>query len=75
MQNKKDYCDVQHFHWLENKKSFFISKQEQVRLDKKAGIARYKKAESKRRILREKLEQRQGFTKKPKPRYENNYSK
>jgi hypothetical protein len=57
------------------RKSFFISKQEQVRLDKKAGIARYKKAESKRRILREKLEQRQGFTKKPKPRYENNYSK
>jgi hypothetical protein len=27
LQNKKDYCDVQHFHWLENKKSFFISNQ------------------------------------------------
>ena len=46
------------------RKSFYVSKSEQAREDKKAGIARYKKAEAKRRALVDKLEQKQAFTKK-----------
>lgn len=49
------------------RKAFYISKSEQAREDKKAGTARYKKAESKRVALLDKLEQKQGFTKTKKP--------
>ena len=49
------------------RKSFYVSKSEKAREDKKAGIARYKKAEAKRRALADKLEQKQAFNKKPRP--------
>jgi hypothetical protein len=50
------------------RKAFYISKSEKAREDKKSGIARYRKAESKRVALLDKLEQKQGFT-KPKKTY------
>lgn len=49
------------------RKNFYVSKQEKLREDKKAGISRYRKAEAKRKALLDKLEQRQGYAKKRKP--------
>lgn len=52
------------------KKKFFTSKSELAREERKAGISRYKKAESKRRSLMDKLEKQQSFgnKKQHKPR-------
>ena len=52
------------FYTETKRKSFYISKKEKEREDKKAGIKRYRKAEAKRRALMDKLEQKQGFSKK-----------
>lgn len=53
------------------RKAFYVSKSEKAREDKKAGVARYRKAESKRKALLDKLEQKQGFH-KPKKSFDNN---
>jgi len=48
--------------------SYYISKSEKLREAKKAGRARYKKAEAKRQALLEKLEKKAGYSKKQKNR-------
>ena len=49
------------------RKSFYVSKKEKEREDKKAGVKRYKKAEKKREELLQKLENKQFSNKKKRP--------
>jgi hypothetical protein len=44
------------------RKAFYMSKREKDREDKKAGTARYRKAEAKRKELLDKLENKQRFS-------------
>jgi len=48
------------------RQSYYISKSEKLREAKKAGKARYRKAEAKRQALMQKLERKAGYTKKQK---------
>ena len=49
------------------RKSFYVSKKEKEREDKKAGVKRYKKVEKKREELLQKLENKQFSNKKKRP--------